>query len=280
MSPEPPDVIMTSIIQKLIGKLDRTHQRRRISVFSGPPGIGKTTALKAFAAANEGQIIRVTIPKGSKGGATPTLVLQRVNEALEGLNGGLRRERRPTCRAELSACLFDNVCAWAEVRPSDAWRDGIDPAHVSPLTILIDEAQNLSPAAIEELRFTDDPANAYSPFPLGMAFVGNNEFVLSANNRGDSMLSEAFADRALYVEAFDYKDVRDDDLSLFFDALGISDPATLRLLLGYFRASHARGSRRVNRSFRRVYDLAVELIEAAAGGSVTAEITREVLSLT
>ena len=40
--------IATSIARRLIVRMHATHERRRIAVFAGPPGIGKTTAIDAL----------------------------------------------------------------------------------------------------------------------------------------------------------------------------------------------------------------------------------------
>ena len=49
MSPD--RYIATSISKTIVARMTRTHERRRISVFSGPPGIGKSTRHRAVCAA-------------------------------------------------------------------------------------------------------------------------------------------------------------------------------------------------------------------------------------
>ena len=63
-------------------------------------------------------------------------------------------------------------------------REGEPP----PLTVIFAEAQNLAREAIEQLRFANDLRGGYSPFPLGLVFVGHREFVLKNDHRGASVL--------------------------------------------------------------------------------------------
>ncbi len=140
------------------------------------------------------------------------------------------------------------------------------------MTIVFDEAQNLSREAIEVLRFANDLHGGYSPFPIGMIFVGNNEFILKSDQRGQSVLSAAVADRALYNETYAYSDVTDDDLALFVEARGLTDPCALNLVIRHFAT-------RGDRSFRRVADLLDDLSEEAGGESVTAASVRAVLGV-
>ena len=75
--------VQTSIARGLIARMEATHQRRRISVFSGPPGIGKTTALDAWRQRRPGEIAVVKVGWGN---ARELLVLQHALEALKRLS--------------------------------------------------------------------------------------------------------------------------------------------------------------------------------------------------
>ncbi|MEZ5743419.1 MAG: helix-turn-helix domain-containing protein [Sphingomonadaceae bacterium] len=44
--------IETSVLRRMVARMQKTHDRRRASFFVGPPGIGKSTAIEAFRAAN------------------------------------------------------------------------------------------------------------------------------------------------------------------------------------------------------------------------------------
>lgn len=79
------------------------------------------------------------------------------------------------------------------------------------------------------------------------------------------------ADRALYVESLDYAEVLDEDLRMFIDGRGVTDPGALAAILRIFRAPRAV------RSFRRVEDLLDDLREIADGGAITAQTVREAM---
>lgn len=273
MSPDATSFIATSIASSLLPRLRRTHKRRRIGVFAGPPGIGKSTALEAFRAEEEWNVGLVSVPPGPKGGLMPTAAMHLAAEALRGFAPRSYSARVPNGYIELRNRLFSMVSEWAGFQASEVRRDGLDPSEFPPLTLIFDEAQNLSRDAIEMLRFANDATGGFSPLPLGLIFVGNNEFVLKTDRGGPSVLSAAVADRALYTETFSYSDVSDDDLTLFFEASGIVDPKALQMVVRHFSAG------RSDRSFRRAADLAAELSEEAAGAAITPDVVRDVLSL-
>jgi hypothetical protein len=104
-------------------------------------------------------------------------------------------------------------------------------------------------------------------------FVGNNEFSLQTDLDGRSVISAAVADRALYVQTFDYTDVTDDDVRLYLEARGIEDEMALNTLTRHLN------ERRASRSFRRIQDLVEELTETSSGQPVTVEIVRDLLAL-
>jgi hypothetical protein len=117
------------------------------------------------------------------------------------------------------------------------------------------------------LRYWSDADRCYAPFPLGVAFVGNNEFSL-ADRGGDSVISLAVADRALYIQTLDYEDVADDDLQLFIEARCNCEPDAVTVLVRAFRGPRAQ------RSLRRLSDL-LELLQDEAGGrTISAEDVR------
>jgi DNA transposition AAA+ family ATPase len=264
------DYVATSIANTLIPRMRRTHERRRIAVFSGPPGIGKSTAIERFRADEDPCVAVVAVPPGPRTGLKPVAALQLAIEALRGLDiHGDSGSRIPASYAEQRSAMFNMVCRWAGIDPYRVRRAN-DPVEAASLTIVFDEAQNLSREAIEALRFINDAKGGFSPFPLGLIFVGNNEFILKSDRFGQSALSDAVADRALFSEAYAYSDVTDDDLILFLEARGLTAPEALRLTVRYFAS-------RTNRSFRRVSDLLDELMEEAEGAFITATIARIVL---
>jgi hypothetical protein len=259
--------VPTSVARRLIARMRATHERRRISIFSGPPGIGKTTAIDAFRSQFPDAVAVVKIARRN---ARETLVLQHVLEAVRALSDS-PLEHCPSSIRELRNGLFGTLCDWGGTDARAARRGRFGADQFGSLTIIFDEAQNLSREAIESLRFWNDPDRCYSPFPLGLIFVGNNEFSLRVDSSGHSVISAAVADRALYSHAFDYEELTDGDLELFITAYGVTDPGAGTAIVRSFR------DRRAHRSLRRVLDMIEELTDAAAGEIITAQTVRGVI---
>ncbi len=261
--------IATSIARRLIVRMHAAHDRRRIAVFSGPPGIGKTTAIDALCREIPDGAVVVKVARRN---AREVLVLQHVLDAVRRLAGS-PSVHFPSSLWELRNDIFSTICGWAGAEPAAARRAEYQVADFPKLTLVFDEAQNLSREAIESLRYWNDADRCYAPFPLGLVFVGNNEFSLQTDLDGRSVISAAVADRALYVQTFDYGDVTDDDIRLYLEASGIVDEGALGALIGHVN------ERRSSRSFRRIQDLVEELTETAAGKPATVEAVRELLAL-
>ncbi len=261
--------IATSIARRLIVRMHAAHDRRRIAVFAGPPGIGKTTAVDAL---NRELPNGVVVVKVARRNAREVLVLQHVLDAIRRLAGS-PSVHFPSSLWELRGDIFNSICSWAGAEPAAARRAEYSASDFPKLTIVFDEAQNLSREAIEALRYWNDTDRCYAPFPLGLVFVGNNEFSLQTDLDGRSVISAAVADRALYVQTFDYSDVTDDDIRLYLEAKGIVDDIALNTLIRHLNERHA------SRSFRRTQDLVEELIEAACGKPVNVELVRDMLAL-
>jgi DNA transposition AAA+ family ATPase len=253
------ELIRTALMGNLMPRLSRVHERRRIGVFAGPSGIGKTTTIRAFAAERENVLI-VNIPPGPKSGVRPTVALHLVLSALYDF-ADTRHVSNPGGYVELRNRLYGILAEWS----------GGD-AH-SILTIVFDEAQNLSEDAIETFRYFNDAGTRFSPFPIGLVFIGNNKFRLKTDHHGQSVLTEAVKDRAIYTDLFLYEDVTDDDFQMFLESRGLVDPEALRLVLRYFRTG------RIDRSFRQLENLLDELAEEASGAPITAKTFKTVIGL-
>ena len=162
------DFVATSIGHHLVARMRATHERRRISVFAGPPGIGKTTAID-FLSAELGKAFVVV--KVARKGAREVLVLQHILDALRELDSA---PIFPLFKCDMGAAPVPLQCdllvVGAEPRCSTARR--ACTASFAKLTIVFDEAQNLSRQAIEALRYWNDTDRCYAPFPIGLIFVG------------------------------------------------------------------------------------------------------------
>jgi hypothetical protein len=259
------EYVATSVARRLMARMQVTHERRRISVFSGPPGIGKTTAIDRFSASNPGAVVIVKIARRN---AREVLVLQHTLEALRRLLGS-PFGHAPSSLWELRSDLFGSLCQWAGADPGPARRGEYPMEEFGQLTLVFDEAQNLSREAIEALRYWNDADRCYSPFPLGLVFVGNNEFSLSGASATDSVISAAVADRALYLQTLEYDDVTDDDLELFIEAHADYEPAAVSAIVRSFK-----GPRSV-RSLRRLSDLLHDLVAFSPGPEIRLQDVRE-----
>lgn len=271
MSPrKPTEYVATSISRSIIARLDRVHRLRGIRVYSGPPGIGKTTALRVFASQHPGQVAVVTVPPGPKGGVGVVMAGHLIIEAIWRALG--REQTYPTFatnRIEQRSELFQTICTWADI-PVQERRRGGSGFDCYPLTIIFDEAQNLSREAIEMLRYLNDGDTGYAPVTIGLAFLGNNEFSLAVNADGGCVLTDAVRDRAGPPELLSYDHVTDDDLSLFIDANCEIAADAMALVIRYF-------ARRPDRSIRRVADVVAELVDEA--GSETPITTAHVATV-
>lgn len=258
------DFVATSVARGLIARMTATHQRRRISVFAGPPGIGKTTAIEEFARRTPGGVAVVKVARRQ---AREVLVLQHVLEALRRLQAS-NFEYQSSSLWILRRDIFGAACSWAQLDVARARSGDYPTASMPHLTLVFDEAQNLSRDAIEALRYWNDNDRCYAPFPLGLVFVGNNEFSLAGASNPDSVISAAVADRALYIQTLEYEDVVDDDLELFIRSKADLEANALASLLRAFRGPRSL------RSLRRIGDLIDELIDDADGGPITIEDVR------
>lgn len=258
--------VPTSVSRRLVARMEATHQRRRISVFSGPPGIGKTTAIDRFRTDNPGA---VAVVKVARRPAKEVFVLQHCLEAVRRLTG-TSALGVPSSIWELRNYLLRAFCEWASIDPAAVRRGDELAEHDGRLTLVFDEAQNLSREAIEVLRYWNDADRCYAPFPIGIIFVGNSEFALSGPAT-ESVISAAVADRALYLQTLDYDDVTDEDLRLMLDAHGGLEEGAATALVRAF------GGSRPIRSLRRLMDILEELEAFSAGGRITAPLVRQVL---
>lgn len=253
----------TSISRRLIARMQQTHERRRISVFSGPPGIGKTTAIDMWRASRPNEVAVVKI---GRQGAREILVLQHIAEAVQALDR-VPANTNITGITHLRNYVFKTLCQWAGVSHLE-FRRGDRLGEISQrLTIVFDEAQNLSRQAIDALRYWNDRDRCYGPFPVGLVFVGNSEFSLAKTGGAGSVISAAVADRALHIQALDYDDLTDEDITLVVELHGIDDADAVGEILHCFRQPRAI------RSLRRILDL-LDQLKMTSAGPLTGDAVR------
>lgn len=228
--------------------MQRTHEKRGISIFSGPPGIGKTSAIDRFQAANDGMVAVVKI---SNKNTTDRVAYQHMMGAFDKMR-----------ECESYGAVPDSYSVKNKLSREIAAWGCQDKDWTPPLTFVFDEAQNLSRHAVDALRYWNDPDRCYGPFPIGVIFIGNDEFALKAGRSGESVISAAVADRALYQQTFSYASVKDADLAMFIKSRGLLEQNVVEALLRKYRAGR-------NRSFRQLSSNIDQLIEEADGAPVT-----------
>lgn len=268
-----PEYASTPIAQALLARFSRVHRYRSIGVLSGPPGIGKTTAAMRFVADHPGEALLITMPAAGAKGLNPLAASKLILDAL--WDAGCDRfakPQEPGGRYVRLAGSFSHAVR-AFVGLDYLIREIEDRAAPARLTIVLDEAQNLSRDAIELLRYLNDEGSGFAPFQVALVFMGNNEFALRADARGHSAVSAAVADRALFVESLTYQDLTREDLSLILEGrLEIADDA-LELALSHLMS-------RPDRSFRTATRLCIEFREEAAASGATTIAREHVAAVT
>nr|WP_277991046.1 ATP-binding protein [Sphingomonas panni] len=242
-----------------------THARRRASFFVGPPGIGKSTAINAFAAANPGKVM---VEKINKRGVTGRQALQTLLLALRQLS-----DREGNHVSNATGEVQRQIAVEIE-RLSGGYRRDDHPELFPKLTIVLDEAQRLTNNAIDALRDWNEPHYfCAGTFPIGMIFVGNNELSLEAGKGGTSILDEGMQDRLLYRKRLTYNDVERADIERFCRVEGIDDDGAVGAIATAFAQQNAQ------RSFRRLSDFIVTVQRQAGADPVTRDTVRSALAL-
>lgn len=266
------EYIATSISKAIMLRLDKVHRRRRIGIYAGPPGIGKTVTLERFQAENEGRVAIATLQPGPKGGVGAIMAGQHMLQAIGNVVGhGWGDHHRLSDRLDLTSTIHSAICDWAGI-PIHERRRGGSGYDVPPLTLIFDEAQYLSRDAMEYLRFIFDAKTSHTPVKVSMFFIGNAELALAPLETGNNVFSDSFGDRCFEPEVWNYSHVTDDDLRLVADHLCSIEPDAMALIIRYFAA-------RRDRSFRRLTDHLDELTEEAAGQTITTAHVAAVLGL-
>lgn len=247
----------TWIARYLFNSMREIHDSRGIAIFSGPPGIGKTTSIEAFSISSC-HVLHITASPRTR----ELALLRHIKEALSphialtsgsGTGGAyllqqnLARDMRQFAREHGGVYVGMNS-EWSKI---DAEERPLYPK----LTIVIDEAQYLQREAIEHLLFLNDAMGF--PFPVGLIIIGNDELSLKADMDGTSQISAAMADRARISHKFYYSDIEDEDILLLLGKAGIAcTDARHRLLAKLRTGHHAFSFRTVERAARLALELA------------------------
>jgi hypothetical protein len=204
-------------------------------------------------------------PAPNKRGLKNLRVLQLVIQALKHVNGlqpgGYLGTSPYSLKQEVERLLKD----W------NLDQGGLDAPWPPTFTIIFDEAQYLSREAIELLRYWNDTDRCTMPFPLGLVFVGNNEFAMQETLSGESVLSGAVRSRLLFEVPLSYEYLTDTDMTLLLQSRGVTDPAALEEFVGHF--SH----RRIKRDLRQMERYLRLCLRKADGGPITGQIARDIL---
>lgn len=260
-----PEIADTSVFRMMGAMMADTHEQRGIAVLSGPPGIGKTTAIDAFADEYEGQCLVTKLTPAARGGeASPIAVVQALIDAYADQFGGWKRHSMKAMIAPLIQDFRNMLISQFRNHPEDMQH--------SRLTLVFDEAQHISRRAIDMLRYWNDTDRPLMPFPFGLVFVGNNEFALAASARGESVLSDAVRDRILHYQQLGYGNVSDDDIRKVVAGRGITDPGAAKVILAYFETA------RLHRSLRQLNRILEKCSRIAGDAPITAQLVNDILN--
>lgn len=260
MQPEH-EILPLTPMRSLGSRLDICHRSRRIGIFISPPGMGKTTAINAFADRNPDNVIIVTLNRKRIGSRDILRHLVQGIWSLRGHNGGVVNQQphmiAQQLRYEIKQWHFDQSLLISGEPPR--------------LTFIFDEAQYLAREALDELRYWNDKPDSSIPFPLGLIFVGNHELSLKVDDDGRTVISRAVGDRARFIEAMDYSEITNDDLAMFARSRGVDDPEAVAAIVRHFSTPRAV------RSLRRVADLIEDAAGLSNGKSISAELVKAVM---
>lgn len=266
MAANPAPFVDTTVSRQIISRLLMAHHERKTVVISGPWGIGKTTAIRRFADSGANVVVIKCRPGGHKSGRTAPLLVKQIAESLsEHFRNEVRLENQHAIYA-LERIVIRLIKEWEPYWHWSIFQEGAPPL----LTLIFDEAQYLSREALDYLRYWNDEDETVTPFPIGMAFVGNPEFALDDKN-GESVISGALDSRIDEPYKLSYVSVTDDDLRLFAISRGIDDRAALTKLTNHFKSpSIPTDLRKISRAISRMH-------RRANGAPVTAEIVESIL---
>ena len=261
MSPEqmPAEhLVKTTVWKALVRRFNDVHTLHHIGAFAGAPGIGKTTAIQSFAAEHHREVVEVQCWDI---GTAPGTFIQYILEAVRAKIGS--QDCYVPSGAKLRPALALAVREWSARLQFEN-----PEMRVPRLTVAVDEAQRLTPEAIEGFRPFNDGINGCPK--LGLILVGNNGF--EVRGRG-SFLSAAVTSRASYRITLSAAELTDEDISLVVDARGDFAPEALSSLVATWRSR-----RPAARDFRKFCKGLDSMVAVAAGGQVDVDLAGSIHS--
>lgn len=215
--PRGPEFVRTRTSEQIAGVLEHAQFAPDFAVIVGAPGVGKTTTAQAYAR-NGNNVWMITCHPSAN---TPTTIVRDIIEAL-GLSYSTRHG------STLSRIAINRLTGLQSL-------------------LIVDEAQNLSSAALDQLRMFHDLAGA------GVTLMGNTSIFRRL---------EGGARQADYAQLFsrvgmriDRKRPHSDDIEALLDAWQIADtavrkvaravarkPGALRAMTKVLRQAHLRAN--------------------------------------
>ena len=193
MIPESPPFVSTPTSMEIIYTLAMAQTGKGFVTITVASGLGKTSACEYFSATRS-SVYLVTVSPYTK---TAHGVLKVLAKKL-------------------------NVVQHDPARLVDAIGERLSMSG-TPTLLIIDEAQNLEPAAIDQVRYYVDQ------YGCGLALVGNDEVYSRFRLRNDETSPQLKRRVSKRVRR---KIPQDKDISMFIDAWGVSDPEMRKILIG------------------------------------------------
>jgi hypothetical protein len=243
-------------------ELELAHQTRWNCIISGPPGIGKTTAIEKWRFPYGDQTLLITVPEPNRGkGHSPAQAMLLILEAIYGkYSCSIPRTSDSIILRNAAEHAIDRAFREQGYHRAD-WR----------FTIVFDEAQGLSESALNALRHWWDNADQFFPEKVVFVFVGNDEFSMKVNSKGKSIISNALKSRSLHPLTLTRADLSLEEVEAFIRAKGIEEKAVIREFVDYVKGNDDR------RDFRTLTQLLDRCRTYTSGGPVTSDIARRAL---
>ena len=258
--PLPFEPIPTRIHERLLTRFQRTHDKRRASLFVGPAGLGKTTAIHAFRAQHPSSVIVIPVAKRQ---TTAQQALHQLQRSLSVHTGDA------DFTSAFSAVRLQQKVRTLLERYCKPLSKDSSPLSFPLLTVIFDEAQGLTNDALDALRRFNEPFyQCEGPFPIGLILVGNEELSLEVKTDGSTLLNAGMESRLLYSQRLSYADFDRADVDAYLASLGVEDADARDALTDHFTKG------RTPADLRKMPDMVDAVRDEAAGAPITRETVR------